>query len=436
MNSFKSRSDHDLYRKLKWLTFFRGLFAAVLFGSVMLVLLKSPTDLLLIAEPLLWLCIVSLIMIFLSMGYGIILSHVKRLTLFAYIQIGIDTLFISLLVFFTGCFSSVFPFLYLVVIVYSCMILYQRGGMIMSTLCSIEYGLMIDFEYYGLIRPPGFDPNFLTINYDWHYVVYRLIITIAACYLVAFLSGFLSGQERRAKLELWGMEEQVKRVEKLASIGEVAAGMAHEIKNPLASLTGSIQMLTKSIPYDPVHDKLMKIILREADRLTSLVSEFLMFARPVAVNPLPVTLDTSISEILDLFASDPKCRGGIKIIRKFHPGISIMIDQEHLRQVAWNLLNNASQAVDKDGTITISIYPLKKSHACITVSDNGCGIEKEKLNTIFDPFFSTKQEGTGLGLSIVQQIVSSYNGFIDVESEPEKGTRVTVRFPRVSPRTH
>jgi len=431
MKKFTSKALYDLYRKLKWLIFFRGLFAAVLLGSVVIVLFRSPEILSLIIGPLIWIGIVSVAMLFFSLACAILISRIRRLTLFGYIQIGIDTIFISLLVFLTGCFSSVFSFLYLVVIVYACMVLYQRGGMVMATLCSIEYGLMIDLEYYGIIHPPGFGPGSLMTDYDWHYVVYRLVIIIFACYTVSFLSGLLSGQEKRAKQELWDMEEQVKRAEKLASIGTLAAGMAHEIKNPLAALTGSIQMLSKSIPYHPAHDKLMNIILREADRLTSLVSEFLTFARPVSGNPVPLSMDIATAEILDVFASDPQCRG-TKIIRKFSEGLLVMIDPEHFRQIVWNLLNNAIQAIDKnEGEITISIYPFNKTYVCLSVSDNGCGIEKDQLNRVFDPFFSTKQGGTGLGLSIVQHFVTSYNGFMDIESELTKGTKVTIRFPRI-----
>ncbi len=433
MKGGRSNPEQDLYRKLKWLIFFRALFAAVLLGSVILVILRSGKDLRLLAQPLFYLHSIAISLLVLSFVYSILLPRIKHLILFGYAQIIIDTVFVSFIVFLTGCFSSIFSFLYLVVIVCSSMVIFQRGGMITATICCIQYGVMIDLEYYNVLNPFGFDSNFLVVNYDWHYVMYRLIITIGACYAVALLSGYLSEQERRAKKDLWAMEDQMKRVEKLATIGEIAAGMAHEIKNPLASLRGSIQMLRENIPYEPVQDQLMHIILREADRLNGLVSEFLVFARPQAGKVQTILLDRIIEETVNLMRADPNCRDRIQITGRIHTGIYVRIDPEHIRQVVWNLLNNAAESISGEGEIEVSLYPVKKTDACISVSDNGCGIEKKDLDSIFDPFFSTKPKGTGLGLSIVQQIISSYDGLIDIQSTPGEGTTVTIKLKRVPP---
>ena len=433
MKGGRSNPEYDLYRKLKWLIFFRALFAAVLLGSVFLVILRAGKDLLLLAHPLFDLFGVAAALLVLSIVYSIFLPRVKRLVFFGYVQIIIDTVFVSFVIFLTGCFSSIFSFLYLVVIVCSSMVIFQRGGMITATICCIQYGIMIDLEYYNILKPFGFDANFLVVNYNWHYVLYRLIITIGACYAVALLSGYLAEQERQAKKDLWAMEGQMKRVEKLAAIGEIAAGMAHEIKNPLASLRGSIQMLRESIPYEPVHDKLMHIILREADRLSGLVSEFLIFARPQAGKVQTILIGKVLEETINLLKADPKCKEKIRIIGHIDANLYARIDPEHLRQVMWNLLNNAAEAITDDGQIEVSLYPQKKTDACISVSDNGCGIGKDDIDSVFDPFFSTKPKGTGLGLSIIQQIISAYDGFIDIASTPGKGTTVTVKLKRVPP---
>ena len=311
--------------------------------------------------------------------------------------------------------------------------------MIIAVFCSIQYGILIDLEYYGLINPLGFETNFLVMNYHWNYVLYKLVITIIACFGVAVLSGFLSEQERRAKKDLWAMEDQVKRVEKLAAIGDMASGLVHEIKNPLASLSGSIQVLRDDIPYDPDRDKLMEIILREADRLSSLANDFLVFARPQPGQVQVIELDHAFDEIVKYFTTDSRRDRRISVSREFAEGIYIEIDPEHFRQVIWNLLLNAYEAIENEGKIDVKMYPLDKKYVNITITDDGCGMTEDTLQSIFDPFFTVKSKGTGLGLSIVQRIITSYNGLIDVKSKIGQGTTFTIKLHRIfqppSPKT-
>jgi two-component system sensor histidine kinase PilS (NtrC family) len=246
-----------------------------------------------------------------------------------------------------------------------------------------------------------------------------------ACYAVAFLSCLLSEQTRKTKKELRAMEDQVKRVEKMAAIGEMAAGLAHEIKNPLASLSGSIQMLREDIRYDPDHDRLMQIILREADRLSSLVTNFLLYARPPAGKVEAIELDKALIETAELFEKDGSTDGRISTTKAIEPGVWIS-------QVLWNLLLNAADAIQEEGNISIEMHPLKNKQACIKITDNGCGMSHEILSSIFDPFFTTKSSGTGLGLSIVHRILEAYDSHLDVESEINKGTTFTVKFKQIN----
>jgi signal transduction histidine kinase len=425
----KNKPALDLYRKIKWLIFFRALFAVVLLGSAAIVGIQESSSSL--NESLLFLYGISILLLFFSTGYALILPRTKRLVLLSSIQMIIDTFFVTAIIFATGCFSSVFSFLYLVVIIYSGQVIFRKGGMIIAAFCSIQYGLLIDLEYFGMINPMGFGTNFLMMNYQWNYVLYKLVITIVACFGVAILSGFLSEQERRAKKDLWAMEDQVKRVEKLAAIGDMASGLVHEIKNPLASLSGSIQVLRDEIPYDPDHDKLMEIILREADRLSTLANDFLVFARPQPGQTQVIELGHALDEIVKYFVTDSRRNKRIAVSKEFSEGIFIEIDPEHLRQVIWNLLLNADEAIENDGKIDVKMFPLNKKHACITITDNGCGMTVDTLQSIFDPFFTVKSKGTGLGLSIVQRIITSYNGLIDVKSKTGQGTTFTVKLNRV-----
>jgi len=424
----QNKPHQDQYRKLKWLIFFRGLFAAVLMGSTAFVGVHE--NLTFYSQPLLLINCIAVALIIFSVLYAFILPHLSHIVRFGYIQIFFDSLLITCIVFVTGSFSSIFSFLYIVVIIYASIVLSRRGGMFIAFCCSIQYGVLIALEFQGVIYPVGVEVDFIFRNYNWNYVLYKLFITIVACFGVAFLSGFLAEQERRAKKELWAMEDQVKRVEKLAAIGEMASGLAHEIKNPLASLSGSIQFLREDIPYDPDRDRLMDIILREADRLTALVNDFLMFAKPQPGQIKIVELDVALEEIIKVFTSNSRRNKRIAVNKQLAEAIFVEIDPEHLRQVVWNLLLNADEAIENEGRIDVIMYPVDKTYVCITISDDGCGMNAEIMNSIFDPFFTAKPKGTGLGLSIVQRIITSYNGMIDVQSEPEKGTTFIVKLRR------
>jgi two-component system sensor histidine kinase PilS (NtrC family) len=367
----------------------------------------------------------------LSALYALILHIGRQQSLFAYVQIGIDSAMVTVIIFLTGSFTSAFSFLYLVVIIYASMLLYRKGGLIMASLCCIEYGIMVDLEYYLFLKPFGGD-NFLGNNYEWNQILSKVVITMAACFAVAFLSGFLAEQARRSKKELVAMEDHVKRVEKMVAMGEMAAGLAHEIKNPLASLSGSVQMLREDIEYNPDHDKLMQIVLRETDRLSSLVTSFLLFARPPAGKSEALELGPALQEISDFFGKANGCSGRIMITRELASDIWIEFDPMHLRQILWNLFLNAAEAIDGKGEIHIAMQPIQNKQVNVRISDDGCGMSPETTRSVFDPFFTTKPGGTGLGLSIVHSIVESYNNRLDVESTKGEGTTFTLRLNRIA----
>jgi two-component system sensor histidine kinase PilS (NtrC family) len=291
----------------------------------------------------------------------------------------------------------------------------------------------VELEYFGILNPFGTDANLLATAYGWNQIFFKLLITMIACFAVAFLSSLLAEQTRTTRKELRTMENHVKRVEKMAAIGEMAAGLAHEIKNPLASLSGSIQLLKEDMRYDPDHDRLMQIILREADRLSSLTNNFLLYARPPAGKVEPVKLDLAVLEAAELFEKDGSNNGRIATSKKVSPDVWISMDRGHLHQILWNLLLNAAEAIEDEGHIGIEMFPLKNKHACVIITDNGCGISKETLTSIFDPFYTTKPSGTGLGLSIVHRILEAYDAWLNVESESDKGTTVTVNFKQITP---
>ena len=418
--------------------FLRVVFTTLLLGSSIVFQLRtSPSPM---ALPLLILYGLIATIFLLSFLYVFLLKRIRRKRLFAFVQISVDTLVVSLIIFVTGGFASIFSFLYLLVVIYGSLFFFRRGSLVTAGLCSIQYGVLVDLEYFGFLTPFGvFLPpwgggaGLTAANYQGIEVFYKIVITMAACFTVAFLISLLSEREKETKRELAAIQEHVKRVEKLAAMGELAAGIAHEIKNPLASLSGATQLLLDDLEVQPEHFKLMQIIHRETDRLSLLINDFLIFARPPVGRTEPIELESVLRETLTLFAKDSACQARISIREDFLRDTWIEFDPTHLRQIMWNLLLNAAEAVEIKGEIGIKMFLAKNRKVGIEVSDNGCGIPAHRLPSIFNPFYTSKPNGTGLGLSIVHNILDSYESRLDVESREGVGTRFTFILNRIDP---
>jgi len=241
------------------------------------------------------------------------------------------------------------------------------------------------------------------------------------------------------------MEEQMIRFDKMAAIGQLAAGMAHEIRNPLTSLSGAIQMLSSELVLDPSNKRLMEIILRESERLNSLITDFLLFAQPPKTNKTLSKIGPLLEETIDLFQNSPEYHPEIRIHRPQEPPpLEVMVDPDQMKQVFWNLLINAAQAMSHGGDLrihfekrengsqssTLSWPPSqKKPWVKISISDSGVGIPPQEKEKIFEPFYTTKDGGTGLGLSIVHKIIENHKGMITVESEVDRGSTFAIFLP-------
>jgi len=421
----------DTRESLKWLMFFRVLFTLTLLCStVILQLGRSPSPL---ERPLLILYALITAVFIVSCIYAYFLDRVPYTEPLAYVQALIDTVMASLLVYITGGFSSAFSFLYLVVIIYTSMLLFRRGSLVVALLSSLQYALLVGLEFFGTLTPFVMEDWVTADQHSWSHVVLKVFITVAACFAVAYLSGLLAEQVRKTRYELQEMENHMRRVQKLAYMGEMAAGMAHEIKNPLASLAGAIQLLREDLAYHPQHERLMQIVLRETDRLSTLVGHFLLFSRPMPGKPLPIDLAAVLGETVALFEKDRLCQRRIDVDCQLSPNVWVMMDPAHLRQVMWNLLLNAAEAIAAKGRILVETVVEKNDTVLVRVADGGCGIAPEAISLIFDPFYTTKPNGTGLGLSIVHSLIQAYNSHLQVSSLPGKETVFSFRINRINP---
>jgi two-component system sensor histidine kinase PilS (NtrC family) len=233
------------------------------------------------------------------------------------------------------------------------------------------------------------------------------------------------------------MQEQVRRMDRLAVAGELAAGIAHEIKNPLASLSGSIQMLRDEVDFGPMQQRLMDITMREAERLNALVNEFLLFSRPERAVDRSVAVNEVIEDTLEMLKNSPELTRPIRIEKTLSKNLWVHIDSQRLQQVIWNLVLNAVQEMKNSGRLSVATAIRTKRGsgdnqeklAEISISDTGPGILPENQGKVFDPFFTTKDQGTGLGLTIVHRIVENYDGKIFLDSDGRSGTTFTLHFP-------
>ncbi len=230
------------------------------------------------------------------------------------------------------------------------------------------------------------------------------------------------------------MENQVRIQERLATVGSLAAGIAHEIRNPLASLSGAIQVLQGELDLKVDDKHLMDIVVRETDRLNSIITEFLEYARIKTAQNDQIELLPVLDETIMLMKNSRDFTADIRISHKVDRHVVIKGDGQRLRQVFWNLLINACQAMPHGGEIMITARPYSKvdddSVWCeISIADTGPGISREDRDKIFNPFFTTKTGGTGLGLAIVYRIIEDHRGTITVDSAPGKGTKFIIRLP-------
>ncbi|HVK87154.1 MAG TPA: ATP-binding protein [Kofleriaceae bacterium] len=228
--------------------------------------------------------------------------------------------------------------------------------------------------------------------------------------------------------ELRRLEQASRHADRLVTVGQLAAGIAHEIRNPLASISGSIELL-KSGPQASEEDQaLMAIVHREVQRLNVLIGDLLDYANPRPRQAVDFDLGALVEETLRVARGD-QAFAAVEVIADVDKPLRIHADPAKLRQVVWNLLRNAAQAGGTQVRITARD---DAGGATITIADDGAGIPPERVAHIFDPFFTTKSKGTGLGLATCHAVITEHGGRIEVESVVGKGTKMVVRLPRES----
>jgi two-component system, NtrC family, sensor histidine kinase HydH len=314
---------------------------------------------------------------------------------------------------------------YYIPIVLACFWFEIRGGMTTAVVLSVLY--------------------LIHIRHDWsHHPDYSFqqYAEIAMYLAIAVLGGYLSQVQRktREQLEKAGSQlkaayqklnetfDQLRHSDRLASLGQLSAGIAHEIRNPLGSIQGAVDILSQDLPPEDPKSEFALIARKEIARLEKLTGEILQFSKPAPPKQLPIDWREIVDAACRL-CSDQARRQGVEIVEPIGPReVTILVDPEQVKQVLINILINAIQAQPGGGRIAIEGHR-EAGELIISIRDSGSGITAEQLDRIFDPFFTTRREGTGLGLSISFQLVKNNGGGIRATSEPGRGACFYVSFP-------
>jgi signal transduction histidine kinase len=346
------------------------------------------------------------------------------------VLIAVKLLFGYLLIGYSGGITSSYYLILLVPVVSAATACGPAGTLLFTAAACgsyLSFLLFVDWERYVL--PPD-QARELSLRVVFLAVVAYLTYRLAEANRVEARKYQKATEElEAANRNLQVAEAAMRRSERLAALGQLSAGLAHELRNPLGTIRASAEMLRKSLPEEHgVARELAGFIATEVDRANSLVSRFLEFARPLELRLSEADLSEVIDRAVARVEQDALGRG-ITFHKNYSPDIPpFLFDAELVERVVYNLVLNAAQASPAGAAVTVKTRPADDSVE-IAVIDRGCGIEPQHLESIFNPFFTTKPDGVGLGLAIVSKIVDEHGGKIAVESEPGKGSAFRVYLP-------
>ncbi|MBA2304311.1 MAG: PAS domain S-box protein [Acidobacteria bacterium] len=541
-----------LRRKLLWLIAARAAVVTLLLGSATLIRSTSPETLPI--DPAAFFAVLG-ITYALTVAYVLLLRHAERHRWLVDLQLAVDAVIVSAIVYLTGGINSYFSSLFTLPIIAATTIESRRGGVMVGTLSCALYVGIVAAQYFGLL---GFDPTIGQPLPALKLAIFTVTLNLFGFGAIAALTGYLAEGLRRADIQLQQASDQIEDLQafsrhiidsltsglastdiegriltfnraasaltgisasdavgadavevlslppefralfgahperprlprmdlafkrkdgrkielglstallftprgetgflltfqdvtearrldrearvqqRLAAVGEMAAGIAHEIRNPLASMAGSIQILRQELPLTTEQSQLMDIVIRESERLNETIRSFLAYARPQRHDMARVDVRRVITDTATLLENNPQVSGAHSIaVSVPAPEVWLQADEGQLRQIVWNLATNGLRAMPLGGRLTLETRAESGTAEAagvviMQVRDEGTGIEPEELDGIFQPFRSGFARGTGLGLSIVQRIVADYGGEIQVTSKSGEGTTVIVRMP-------
>lgn len=409
-------------KSILWLIILRLVVMVTLLLST--IIIQSAAPFLMPIIPFYILVLASLLM---SAGYFFLYRVSRNTTFQAYLQIILDLFLITGLVYISGGLSGSFYFLYVFVILAGGVILPNRAAYLVAALAGIWFGMMVDGIYYGLI--PSLNPD-QGGKIAPGYVLFTVLMAWAVFFVVAFLIDHLMRKLRLAGENLRLAQKELEIKERLAAAGQHAATLAHEIRNPLAAIAGSVQFLRGELSLNREQGRLMDIVLNESNRVSQTIEQFLTLASPERVAFTVLNLSELFQETLTILRAGGELDGGIRIEGNFtEGGVYYYGNSNQFKQILWNLTKNAVKAMPQGGSLTIDFLRPRETELQIRFSDTGRGMTEQERARMFLPFQSGFDTGWGLGMALVRRIVEDYEGTIDVVSSPGRGTVISIILP-------
>lgn len=351
----------------------------------------------------------------------------RALVVQAYLQVVFDLLLITAFVFISGGLASSMYFLYVFPTIAASLVISGRSGFLAASLAAILFGVLVDGVYFGIFPP--FRPEH-AIKTPLGTMLVTIFVAWAVFFVIAVLMSKLTGSLRRTREALRAAEKELLLRERLSEAGRVSASLAHEIRNPLAAISGSVQVLKKDLVLNPEQNELMDIVLKESERVSHSLEQFLDFALPAKQVFSAINLRDILDETVKILQGGGELNGRIALEGNFRTAdVPYIGNAGQFRQVFWNLIKNAIKAMPEGGRLRLDFPEPRKRDVRIVVADTGRGMSDADKAHLFAPFYSSFENGRGLGLSIVRKILEDYDGRIDIRSELDRGTEVLITLP-------
>ena len=409
-------------KNILWLIVLRLVVMVTLLLSTLIIQSAAPFFLPLI--PFYILVFASLLM---SAGYFILYRISPNTTFQAYLQVILDLVLITGLVYISGGLSGSFYFLYVFAILAGGAILPKRAAYLIAALAAICFGIMVDGIYYRLIPSSSPDQG---DKFAPGYVLFTVLMAWAVFFAIAFLVDRLMRKLRQAGEDLRLARKELEIKERLAAAGQQSATLAHEIRNPLAAIAGSVQVLRGELSLSRDQGRLMDIVLKESNRVSQTIEQFLTLASPERVAFATLNLTELFQETLTILRAGGELDAGIRVDGNFSEGgVYYYGNSNQFKQIFWNLIKNAVKAMPQGGSLTVDFLRPREAELQIRFSDTGLGMSDKVRARMFQPFQSGFDSGWGLGTALVRRIVEDYEGTIEVASSPGQGTSVTINLP-------
>jgi signal transduction histidine kinase/3D (Asp-Asp-Asp) domain-containing protein len=365
---------------------------------------------------------------FLSALYAIGLRRGRHLEKIAFVQLATDQMIWTAIVYISGGATSGSASLYGLTCVSGAILLGTPGAVWSVAWATVTYlALCIGLTTRMLPAPPDQAPQAYLV--DPQQIVYPAFATIVATALVASLAAYLAERLRTTGGRLEEATKRAEEAERLAMLGRLAAALAHEIRNPLGSIRGSVELLRTGGQLDPDDQHLCQIVEREVARLNDLVTDMVDLSRPRQPDRVPTDLAATTRNVVELARGSG--RGEDVAISYVGPTAQgIFADPAQMRQVVWNLVRNALQASAPGGEVTVTLSGEADGDILLSVQDRGAGIPSSRRDEVFDAFFTTRAHGVGIGLAVVKQVVDAHGFSIRLDSEEGEGATFVIRIPK------